>query len=84
MQRFNQLASAVTLLSNTTRNQHFLPRTEQKLTALNPSSVSGKFRIYSFHLQNRNTLAIELENPRGRPIDSTLSIPVLQGPLFYG
>jgi hypothetical protein len=59
---------------NATRNQHFLPRVEQKLNALNPGSTSGKFRIYSFRLVNRQTYEIALENPGGRSIDATLSM----------
>jgi hypothetical protein len=59
---------------NATRNQHFLPRVEQKLNALNPGSTSGKFRIYSFRLVNRQTYEIALENPRGHSIDATLSM----------
>lgn len=59
---------------NATRNQHFLPRVEQKLNALNPGSTSGKFRIYPFRLVNRETYEIALENPRGHSIDATLSM----------
>src|ERR1700749_1906144 len=59
---------------NATRNQHFLPRVEQKLNALNPGSTSGKFRIYSFRLVNRQTYEIALESPRGHSIDPTLSM----------
>lgn len=60
------------MLGNTTRNQHFLPRVEQKLNALNPASRSQKFKIYSFRLINRETYEIALENPRGRSIANTL------------
>jgi hypothetical protein len=59
---------------NETRNQHFVARVEQKLNAINPDSESGKFRIYSFRLVNRQTYEIALENPRGRPIASNLSM----------
>jgi hypothetical protein len=59
---------------NATRNQHFLPRVEQKLNALNPGSTSENFRIYSFRLVNRERYELALENPRGRPIDGTLSM----------
>ena len=59
---------------NATRNQHFLPRVEQKLNALNPGSISGKFRIYSFLMVNRQTYEIALENPRGHSIDAALSM----------
>jgi hypothetical protein len=59
---------------NATRNRHFLSRVEQKLNALNPGSTSKKFRIYSFRLVNRETYELALENSRGCPIDSTLSM----------
>jgi len=39
--------------SNNTRNQHFVPRVEQKLNAINPGSTSGNFRIYSFRITDR-------------------------------
>lgn len=59
---------------NETRNQHFVSRVEQKLNACNPGSASGKFRIYSYRILNRDVYQIELENPRGRQIESTLSM----------
>lgn len=59
---------------NETRNQHFLPQVEQKLNASNPDSTSGKFRIYSFRIADREAYRIELESPRGRAIASTLSM----------
>ena len=59
---------------NETRNQHFVPQVEQKLNASNPESTSGKFRIYSFRIIDREAYRIELEALRGRPIASTLSM----------
>jgi hypothetical protein len=59
---------------NETRNQHFVPQVEQKLNASNPDSTSGKFRIYSFRITDREDYRIELEAPRGRAIASTLSM----------
>ena len=59
---------------NSTRNQHFLPQIEQTLNAINPGSASGKFRIYSFRIQERESYKITLENPRGHLISSTLSM----------
>ena len=59
---------------NETRNQHFVPQVEQKLNAINPGSTSGKFRIYSFRITDREAYQIALESPRGRPIASTLSM----------
>ena len=59
---------------NETRNQHFVPQVEQKLNASNPDSTSGKFRIYSFRITDREAYRIELEAPRGRAIASTLSM----------
>jgi hypothetical protein len=57
-----------------TRNQHFVPQVEQKLNAINPGSVSGRFRIYSFRIVDRDAYRIALENPRGHAIASTLSM----------
>ena len=59
---------------NETRNQHFVPQVEQKLNASNPDSTSGKFRIYSFRITDREAYRIEIENPRGHAIASTLSM----------
>jgi hypothetical protein len=59
---------------NETRNQHFVPQVEQKLNASNPDSTSGKFRIYSFRITDREAYQIELEAPRGRAIATTLSM----------
>jgi hypothetical protein len=59
---------------NETRNQHFVPQVEQRLNASNPDSTSGKFRIYSFRITDREAYRIELENPRGHAIASTLSM----------
>jgi hypothetical protein len=59
---------------NETRNQHFVPQVEQKLNASNPDSTSGKFRIYSFRITDREAYRIELEAPRGRAIASALSM----------
>jgi hypothetical protein len=51
-----------------------VPQVEQKLNASNPDSTSGKFRIYSFRIPDREAYRIELEAPRGRAIASTLSM----------
>lgn len=59
---------------NETRNQHFVPRVEQKLNAINPGSVTRKFRIYSFRIVDRDAYQIALESPRGHAIASTLSM----------
>jgi hypothetical protein len=60
--------------TNSTRNQHFVSRVEQKLNACNPASESGQFKIYSFRLVDRERYQVALEQPRGRSIDSTLSM----------
>jgi hypothetical protein len=59
---------------NETRKQHFVPQVEQKLNASNPDSTGGKFRIYSFRITDREAYRIEIENPRGHAIASTLSM----------
>lgn len=59
---------------NETRNQHFVSQVEQRLNASNPNSTNGNSRIYSFRIKDREAYRIELENPRGRTIASTLSM----------
>ncbi len=59
---------------NETRNQHFVTRVEQKLNASNPESTSGRFRIYSFRVADRDAYRLALESPRGRAVASTLSM----------
>ena len=51
-----------------------MPQVEQKLNAINPGSTSGKFRIYSFRITDRQTHQIALENPRGHAVASILSM----------
>ncbi len=53
---------------NKTRNQHFVPQVEQKLNASNPERTSGKFRIYSFRIIDREAYRVDMENFSGRPI----------------
>jgi hypothetical protein len=60
--------------SNSTRNQHFVSQVEQKLNACNPASNSGRFRIYSFRIADREHYQLALEQPHGRSIDSNLSM----------
>ncbi len=60
-------------LSNTTRNQHYLPQVEQRLNAANPDASIKRQRIYSFEVTDRERLSLRLENPNGRPISSTLA-----------
>lgn len=60
--------------ANDTRNQHFLPRVEQKLNALNPDADARNLKIYSFLVADRDNYVLSLENPRGRSIDNNLSI----------
>jgi hypothetical protein len=62
------------MLENDTRNQHFLPRVEQKLNALNPQAADRNLRIYSFRLVDRESYSLVLESPNGRPIGSNLSM----------
>lgn len=60
--------------ANETRNQHFVSQVEQRLNASNPNCTGGNFRIYSFRIADRQACRIELENPRGRAVASTLSM----------
>lgn len=60
--------------SNGTRNQHFVSQVEQKLNASNPNSTGKNFRIFSFRIADRDAYRIELEDPRGFAIKTTLSL----------
>jgi len=66
--------SVYELMENETCNQHFLPRVEQKLNALNPQAKARNLRIYSFRLVDRETYSLALESPNGRSIDGNLSL----------
>jgi hypothetical protein len=60
--------------ANESRNQHFVTHVEQKLNACNPKSRSGRFRIYSFRIAERESYRLALEQPHGRPIHSNLAM----------
>lgn len=60
--------------ANDTRNQHFLPKVEQKLNVLNPRADARNFRIYSFEVVDRENYKLLLERPNGKSIDSNLSL----------
>ena len=62
------------MLGNATRNQHFLPRVEQKLNALNPGSANGEIPDLFVPAGQSGDVRAGAENPRGRPIDGTLSM----------
>ena len=62
------------MLENDTRNQHFLPRAEQKLNAMNPQADAHKLRIYSFEVVNRENYTLALESQNGRLIGNNLSL----------
>jgi hypothetical protein len=64
---------ACSMLENTTRNQHFLSRTEQALNALNPNAAMRNKRIYSFKILDREQNLLRLENARGISINGNLS-----------
>ncbi len=57
---------------NKTRKQHFLPRVDQKLNALNPQGKNRNLRIYSFYLVDRKNYILTLENLNGVSIDGNL------------
>jgi hypothetical protein len=62
------------MFENNTHNQHFLPRVEQKLNALNPQAKIENLRIYSFRLVDRERYSLDLESQNGRLIGSNLSL----------
>ncbi|MGD0142024.1 MAG: hypothetical protein ABSC92_02585 [Rhizomicrobium sp.] len=69
----NTNSSKRPVLSNNTRNQHFLTRVEQKLNARNPNALPENAKIYSFRVVDRTARALQLEDPNGRSIRSNLS-----------
>src|SRR3954469_23962511 len=62
------------MMENETRNQHFLPRVEQKLNALNPNAKNKNLRIYSFKVLDRENYSLTLESENGKPINNNLSL----------
>ncbi|MFA5215452.1 hypothetical protein [Sulfuricurvum sp.] len=61
-------------LRDKTKNQHFLPRVEQRLNAINPSVSKKNQKIYSFKLNDRESYSISLESQQGFNISNTLSL----------
>jgi hypothetical protein len=62
------------MLTNTTATQHFLPRIDQKLNAVDPNIRSENFRIFSFRVTDREKYQLELEQKRGRKISNNLAM----------
>lgn len=61
------------MFENTTKNQHFISYTEQRLNALNPSAQKRNQRIYKFNVVERERPILALANPKGQKIKDTLS-----------
>jgi hypothetical protein len=61
-------------LPDPTRNQHFLPQTEQRLNAIDPSVDKDKQRIYEFEILSRDAGAMRLGPPQSRAISSNLAM----------
>ncbi|MDF5777419.1 hypothetical protein [Pseudomonas syringae] len=62
-------------LKNSTKNQHFLSQSEQRLNAINPGSGrEKKYRIFEFDVVDRENFQLSLCSDRGSLIGSTLSI----------
>lgn len=61
-------------LSSDTRNQHFVSQAEQRLNAANPEAESGRQRVFSFRVHDRESYDIRLESRRGRLISGNLSL----------
>jgi hypothetical protein len=59
--------------SNFTQNQHFISQAEQRLNAANPEAAVRRRRIYSFRLQDRERLLVQLEHPNGIAIRNNLA-----------
>lgn len=61
-------------LQDVTKNQHFVPRVEQRLNAINPSAKEENQKIFSFSLQERESYSISLDSDKGFKISNTLSL----------
>ncbi|WP_079419674.1 hypothetical protein [Thiomonas intermedia] len=61
-------------LLDKTRNQHFLPQTEQRLNAINPLVDRDKQRIYEFEILSNTAGAMRLGTAHSRPISTNLSM----------
>lgn len=61
-------------LLNKTRNQHFLPQTEQRLNAIDPLVDKGKQRIYEFEILSNTAGAMRLGKAQSRKISKNLSM----------
>jgi len=61
-----------TRLANSTANQHYLSRAEQRLNAINPDAKIENQRIHSFSLGDRENFILSLDSPKGRLISQSL------------
>jgi hypothetical protein len=61
-----------TRLANSTANQHYLSRAEQRLNAINPDAKIENQRIHSFSLGDRENFTLSLDSPKGRLISQSL------------
>ena len=61
-------------MDNTTKDQHFLSRVEQRHNASNPAARPENQRIYEFRLVDREQHVVELTDARAKSIASTLSM----------
>ena len=60
------------MLSNATRNQHFLSQAEQRLNSIDSSLMAGRPRIYEFKVLDRGE--IRLSPPKSQRIENNLSM----------
>lgn len=61
-------------LQDATRNQHFLPRVEQRLNSINPNAHEKNQRIYAFELEDKETYSIRLVSDKGLKINKSLTL----------
>ena len=61
-------------LLDKTRNQHFLPQTEQRLNAIDPLLDKDKQRIYEFEILSNTAGAMRLGTAHSRKISKNLSM----------
>jgi hypothetical protein len=61
------------VLTNKTKNQHFLSQIEQRLNAINPGTTKEPPKIYSFSITDRKNHSIQLDSEKGSIIKSNLS-----------
>lgn len=61
-------------LQNSTKNQHFISQTEQRLNSINPAAPDEKQKIYCFDIQDRENYCVKALNKKGSKIKKSLCL----------